>query len=259
MKLEMTPRDILLIRVSVTALMLVLAIRFLIVPQAEKMREAGEELVRTEAAAESMQRRIEGIPELEERIEQRTAELRELQVPYYKTLENHELDELVTGIVLRHQLFPLSLAIGEGESRIPDPYLYSEGGVQDAETAIEKDAEEALDNGQNGQENPAEAAAAEAEAMAEAAAAGTEAAETETAVEEPEGYVRQVEVAVSLRGEEADVMSFLDDIWNNYPSIQIKTAQMEEETYADADLKAVGQTNLKCVLVVYMCSELEQK
>ena len=60
-------------------------------------------------------------------------------------------------------------------------------------------------------------------------------------------------------GEEADVMSFLDDIWNNYPSIQIKTAQMEEETYADADLKAVGQTNLKCVLVVYMCSELEQK
>lgn len=36
MKLEMTPRDILLIRVSVTALMLVLAVRFLIVPQAEK-------------------------------------------------------------------------------------------------------------------------------------------------------------------------------------------------------------------------------
>lgn len=256
MKLEMTPRDILLIRISVTALMLVLAVRFLILPEAEKMREAEDALVRAEAAAKSMQSRIDGIPELEKRLEEYDGELRALEAPYYKTLENHELDELVTGMILRHRLFPLSLAIGEGESRIPDPYLYSEGGVWDAEAArVEEEAEPS----DEGEINPEEAAAAEAEALAEAAAAGTEAVETDETAEEITGYVRQVEVAVSLRGDEADVMAFLDDIWNNCPSIQIKTAQLEEETYVGENLEAVGQTNLKCVLTVYMCSELEQK
>lgn len=257
MKLEVTARDMLLLKITFTALILIVSIRFLILPQVKKADEAQERLAAATAAAETIQNKIEEKEELETELAGCVAELQEMAAPYYGTLENRELDELVTGIALRHRLFPLALSIGESESRIPEPYLYSDGGVRDAKPiAAEEETEEETEDGD--WENPEEAEIAAAAAAAEAAAAGIDIEQTEAAAQ-TEGYVSQTEITMSLRGDEADVMTFLDDIWKNYPAIQIKTMQLAQETYADENLEAVGQTQLECVLIVYMCSELEQE
>lgn len=256
MKAEMTARDILLLKISFTALIIILSVRFMILPQVEKMNEAQTELVAAEAAAEAIQNKIDEKPQIERELDESTAKLNEMTAPYYGMLENRELDELVTGIAMRHQLFPLSLEIKESESRVPEPYLYSDGGVRDVEAERESAAAaEAAAEEEAEWENPEEAEIAAAAAAAEAAAAGIDITEAEP-LQETEGYVHQTAVSMSLRGDEADILTFLDDIWKNYPAIQIKTMKFEQETYADENLDAAGKTRLDCELIVYMCSEL---
>lgn len=256
MKAEMTARDILLLKISFTALIIILSVRFMILPQVEGMNEAQTELEAAEAAAEAIQNKIEEKPEIERELDEYTARLNEMTAPYYGMLENRELDEIVTGIAVRHQLFPLSLEISEGESRVPEPYLYSDGGVRDVEAEREAAAAEETAAEEDAEwENPEEAEIAAAAAAAEAAAAGIDITEAEP-LQETEGYVHQTAVSMSLRGDEADILTFLDDIWKNYPAIQIKTMKFEEETYADENLDAAGKIRLDCVLIVYMCSEL---
>ena len=115
MRLELTENDILLLKLAGSVLIAFLVIRFLLMPGIEYYQEniiQRDELTET---AEGMQAAIDGIPVLE---------LEEVSSVYYERMENHQVDELLTGLALKHGLFPVSLSIEGAVPKIPAAYLY---------------------------------------------------------------------------------------------------------------------------------------
>ncbi len=124
MRLELTENDILLLKLAGSVLIAFLVIRFLLMPGIEHYQEniiQRDELTET---AEGMQAAIDGIPVLEQEIENSRAELEEVSSVYYERMENHQVDELLTGLALKHGLFPVSLSIEGAVPKIPAAYLY---------------------------------------------------------------------------------------------------------------------------------------
>ncbi len=124
MRLELTESDILLLRVAGSVLIAFLMIRFLLMPGIEHYQEniiQRDELTET---TERMQAAIDGIPVLKQEIENSQKELEEVSSVYYEQMENHQVDELLTGLALKHGLFPVSLSIEGASPKIPEAYLY---------------------------------------------------------------------------------------------------------------------------------------
>ncbi len=124
MRLELTENDILLLKLAGSVLIAFLVIRFLLMPGIEHYQEniiQRDELTET---AEGMQAAIDGIPVLEQEIENTGAKLEEVSSVYYERMENHQVDELLTGLALKHGLFPVSLSIEGAVPKIPAAYLY---------------------------------------------------------------------------------------------------------------------------------------
>ena len=124
MRLELTENDILLLKLAGSVLIAFLVIRFLLMPGIEHYQEniiQRDELTET---AEGMQAAIDGIPVLEQEIENSRAELEEVSSVYYERMEKHQVDELLTGLALKHGLFPVSLSIEGAVPKIPAAYLY---------------------------------------------------------------------------------------------------------------------------------------
>ncbi len=124
MRLELTENDILLLKLAGSVLIAFLVIRFLLMPGIEHYQEniiQRDELTET---AEGMQAAIDGIPVLEQEIENSGAKLEEVSFVYYERMENHQVDELLTGLALKHGLFPVSLSIEGAVPKIPAAYLY---------------------------------------------------------------------------------------------------------------------------------------
>ncbi len=124
MRLELTESDILLLRVAGSVLIAFLMIRFLLMPGIEHYQEniiQRDELTDT---TERMQAAIDGIPVLKQEIENSQKELEEVSSVYYEQMENHQVDELLTGLALKHGLFPVSLSIEGASPKIPEAYLY---------------------------------------------------------------------------------------------------------------------------------------
>ena len=124
MRLELTENDILLLKLAGSVLIAFLVIRFLLMPGIEHYQEniiQRDELTET---AEGMQAAIDGIPVLEQKIENSRAKLEEVSSVYYERMENHQVDELLTGLALKHGLFPVSFSIEGAVPKIPAAYLY---------------------------------------------------------------------------------------------------------------------------------------
>ena len=66
-----------------------------------------------------MEEAIESIPVLEQSIESSKKDLAEVSAPYYESMENRQIDELLTGLALKHGLFPVSLSIDGAEAALP--------------------------------------------------------------------------------------------------------------------------------------------
>lgn len=125
MKLELTEKDIFLLKLALSVLIVFMAVRFLIMPQIEGIQEGKiqkEELLTTR---EEMETAMESIPSLKQTIETRKTELEAASENYYDAMENRQVDEILTGLAVEMGLFPVSLSIDQAEPGIPSPYVYS--------------------------------------------------------------------------------------------------------------------------------------
>ena len=125
MKLELTEHDIVLLKLAVSALIAFLMIRFLLMPGIGSFQENTIQYATLEEKAAEIESAIESIPILEQSIEAKEAALAEASAAYYPRMENRQVDELLTGIALKHGLFPVSLNIEGAAPSLPEPYLYS--------------------------------------------------------------------------------------------------------------------------------------
>ena len=214
---ELKPGDIVLLKGLGCVLIVVLFMQLLIFPGLNKHEDLSASLEAKTAQKQEMEDAIANIPAVEETIAKQEETLKAAQDQYYGLMENQEIDELVTGVVLNHSLFPVSLSIAvaadAAENSDPDT------------AAAELDGEE--DSGDS--------------------------ADTVTPVYAQ--YVHITDVSLTVRGSEDMIRSFLNDIAVDYPGLQVRSFTMQEGTYLNENLDSVDTTTCSCVIAVYTCGD----
>lgn len=266
MKMEFTAKDIKLLKVMFTLLIVVLMARFLIFPAIERKQNLDFELDEAKIRQEEMQYRIDGIETSRAMVEKTRTELLDASADYYGLMEQQEIDELVTGLALKHELFPSRLDIGEFTDASLAPYLYSAGGLKGAAGIDSAETDVGAAGTTVGQSN-VEEAAAEAAGQMESGASTTDTAgeQADAAVQTGSGagdtgaarYIKSVDATITLLGEEEKVLALIDDVETNYPSVQIRSFDISRASYMDTSMELVEETQASLKLTVYMCSETE--
>ena len=125
MKLELTQKDLFLLKLSLSVLIIFFTIRFAVMPGISRYQEnilKRQELRETMA---EMQDAIDKTPEKTKLAEEKLEELRQASKDYYEIMENREMDGIITGLALKHGLFPVSLTLKQAAPGIADPYRYA--------------------------------------------------------------------------------------------------------------------------------------
>ncbi|WP_294783413.1 hypothetical protein [uncultured Eubacterium sp.] len=228
--MELRPKDISLLKVLACVLVAFFMIRFLIFPAIDKHMDLADQRTEVETEQQEMQDVMGRTGNLDVKIAKQQELLQATKEGYYDLLENRQVDELVTGIVLDHNLFPVYLNITGTAPGVPSAYVLSE--VNNAETTTDVEGTEAEDTSDS-----AETAQEEGSTVPQAA------------------YVNTTSVDVTVQGNETEIRAFLDDIANNYPGIQVTSFSMQENEYVNNSLQTVSQMSCNCTLAIYTCGE----
>lgn len=247
MKLELTKRDILLLKLTSCVLIAFVMVRFGLMPSVTRLQERQLEGQLLEERIEAMQALIDRIPALRQSVESRAEALEQSAAAYYEEMENRQVDQLLTGIALEHQLFPVSLSISEPQYSVPPAYLQKEeglrggGGEKNAGSLSPEDgAEERAEDGSDGSET------------AEITGDTSQAASREAAAAAAREYMRVVVGTMVLRGEKAELTAFLDDIAGRAPALRVCALRMNEKVYLDEDWNVETRQEMYCEIAVYM-------
>ena len=235
--MELRPKDVKLLKGLACVLIIFFLGYFVIFPGIEKHQDLVVNKEGAQQTKQEMQDTIDNAPIYEKMVEKQKGELKEASEGYYSPMANREVDELVTGLVLQHNLFPVYLNITDPVSGIPAAYQsVSKSGTEDSSTGTSETDTTA------GEDASAD--------NSDSTSAGTE----QSAVYQK--YVGTVTVNVTLQGSEENIRELLDDIANNYPGIQVRSFSMQENTYVDSSMQTVGMMNCSCVLAIYTCEGL---
>lgn len=265
MKLELTNKDILLLKLACSALIAFFIIRFLVMPGISRLQE---NTIQDEALDETIQKietAIDNIPAMETAVENRLKDLAEISEPYYEHMENREVDELLTGLALKHGLFPVSLSIDGAAAAIPEPYLYGQI-LENAGTGSGN--MDSMSDGTDiglGNIDSAQDAAGTAPGNTGSALENAQAA-LESAGEEPgsagtlpeggqvvsENYILTAVGHMVLQGDETKFFAFLDDVEDNYPAVKLRFLRRDEKLYFDEEWNMTKQPDMSIDLAVYM-------
>lgn len=219
--MELKPSDIILLKLLACILIIFFTARFLIFPGIEKYQDLSSQKEDLQYQQEEMQQTIDTKPVIEKKIEKQKEVLDESAQGFYVKMENQQLDELITGLALKHNLFPVYLNIGETVPGVPAAYQVTESNGSDSSDTSNDTASD------------------------------SEGSDTGSMLQ----YIYTAPVTVTLQGTETEIRALMDDVARNYPGIQIRTLDMQEQTYVNSDMQTVGQMNCNCEFAVYMYEE----
>lgn len=236
MKIDMNlkPGDITLLKVLSCVLIIFFLGYFIILPGIGKHQDLMADKENAEQTKQEMQDTIDNKPLYEKMVAKQKSELEEASKGYYRPMANREVDELVTGLVLEHSLFPVYLNITDPVSGVPAAYLSASQTSTDSSAS--DDSSESAEDALNGDDSSADG--------------------TDYSSLIYQHYVSTINVDVTLQGTEDNIRALLDDIANNYPGIQVRSFSMQENTYVDSSMQTVGMMNCSCVLAIYTCEDL---
>ena len=215
--MELKPGDVVLLKVLACVLILFFMARFLIFPGMEKHQDLVAKKDDLTIEKQEMQYTISGKASTEKKIATQKENLKKAQEGFYDLMENREVDSLITGLALKHDLFPVYLNIEDPVAGVPAAYQLSEALDDSSEDSLAEESQSTLPYVQ---------------------------------------YVNTTTVTITLQGLEAQIRELLDDIAKNYPGIQVRSFDMQSGTYVDSSLQKTEQMNCNCVLAVYTCGEL---
>ena len=241
MKIDMNlkPGDITLLKVLSCVLIIFFLGYFIILPGIGKHQDLVADKENAEQTKQEMQDAIDNKPLYEKMVAKQKSELEEASKGYYRPMANREVDELVTGLVLEHSLFPVYLNITDPVSGVPAAYLSASQTSTDSSAST--DSSESAEDALNGDDSSADDSSADG---------------TDHSSLLYQHYVSTINVDVTLQGTEDNIRALLDDIANNYPGIQVRSFSMQENTYVDSSMQTVGMMNCSCVLAIYTCEDL---
>lgn len=248
MKLELTEKDVLLLKLLFSILIAFLMIRFLVMPGLELYQEHSIQNEELENQVIEMQASIDGIPDLQKAVKRQKAELARRSEPYYAQMENRQVDELLTGMAMQHGLFPISMFLEDAAPEIPMAYLYAPAGEEPGDDPGE--TPEASSGGLAERKEALEDADARLEEDGEASGEDAEAAEDREYTTSGR-YVLASVCTMTLRGEGANVFAFADALQRD-PAIQVRAMHRNERTYMDTDFNVTDMPEVSFTLAVYM-------
>ena len=225
-EMELKPNDIILLKLLACILIIFFTARFLIFPGIEKQQDLSAQKEELQYQKEEMQQTMDQKPIMEQKIEKQKEALEASAKGFYVKMENQKLDELITGLALKHNLFPVYLNIGEAVPGVPVAYQTEES---DAAASTDTSSDTEADAGDG--------------------------SDTASGTESMLQYLSTASVTVTLQGSEEQIRALMDDVARNYPGIQIRTLDMQEQTYVNSDMQTVGQMNCNCEFAVYMYEE----
>ena len=241
MKIDMNLKqgDITLLKVLSCVLIIFFLGYFIILPGIGKHQDLVADKENAEQTKQEMQDTIDNKPLYEKMVAKQKSELEEASKGYYRPMANREVDELVTGLVLEHSLFPVYLNITDPVSGVPAAYLSASQTSTDSSAST--DSSESAEDALNGDDSSVDDSSADG---------------TDNLSLIYQHYVSTINVDVTLQGTEDNIRALLDDIANNYPGIQVRSFSMQENTYVDSSMQTVGMMNCSCVLAIYTCEDL---
>ena len=210
----------------------ILYLRFLLVPGMSALKSAQADLAEAENARAEMQQTLLLAPGYAANKEAALSGLQQASTAYYPLLSSGELDTLVTGLELSHDLEPLTLTIGT-------PAVQALPGYTAGSLAGHSAVFNPVDTVQPGDNLLLSGFAADTSAVTEAAA----------------GYFRTVSVQLTCSGENADFLSLLDDLAADYPTIHIDSFSISDRPYANADGEAVESSSFSVSLSIFLCDK----
>ena len=210
----------------------ILYLRFLFMPGMSALESAKADLTDAENARAEMQQTLLLAPGYAANKEAALSGLQQASTAYYPLLSSGELDTLVTGLELSHNLEPLTLTIGT-------PAVQALPGYTAGSLAGHSAVFNPVDTVQPGDNLLLSGFAADTSAVTEAAA----------------GYFRTVSVQLTCSGENADFLSLLDDLAADYPTIHIDSFSISDRPYANADGEAVESSSFSVSLSIFLCDK----
>ena len=238
----MTKRDKILLYVVSMAAFIVLFIRFLLIPGIENHQQADADLTEAQDAQTTMEDTIMMAGVNASTKNTNWGELQNANASYYSLLSSDELDTLVTSLELNHALLPDTLTIGQPQTQKLTSYVASERAGQDAAptAAAATDSVTADD--------------ADTTAQGNVILQQILAADLIPDYDQP-GYYRTAAVSFSCTGEDSDFLAMLDDLADNYPSVQLVSFSIDTRTYANADGSTGTGSTYSVSLNVILCDK----
>lgn len=124
--MELKPGDVVLLKVLACVLILFFMARFLIFPGMEKHQDLVAKKDDLTIEKQEMQYTISSKASTEKKIATQKENLKKAQEGFYDLMENREVDSLITGLALKHDLFPVYLNIEDTVAGVPAAYQLSE-------------------------------------------------------------------------------------------------------------------------------------
>ena len=192
LEMELKPGDIVLLKLLACVLILFFMARFLIFPGIEKHQDLVQKKDDVTIEQQEMQQTIDSASITQAKIEKQQAQLDDSTKGYYQLMENQQIDELISGLILKHDLFPVYLNISEAVPGIPSAYQVQ---TQDtnADTSTTTSAEDELNGDSNSDSDTTDSSTAGDAAMIQ--------------------YVNTTTVSVTLQGSEGQVRALLDELY----------------------------------------------
>lgn len=131
--MELKPGDVVLLKVLACVLILFFMARFLIFPGMEKHQDLVAKKDDLTIEKQEMQYTISSKASTEKKIVTQKENLKKAQEGFYDLMENREVDSLITGLALKHDLFPVYLNIEDPVAGVPVAYQLSEASDDSAE------------------------------------------------------------------------------------------------------------------------------
>ncbi len=235
MKITITERDKGLLRLVLSAAVLLIGAQYLILPALSTRGELESEKEMVSLQKQEYEQRIAILDTIDQTIADNRKTLKAASKPYYdRKLETREMDDILSDLELKSGLFPESLTMVEAAPGSLRAYLAPEETEQQTTTTTDAKAElDAQDGGADAAQPPVGASPSEPR------------------------YVYIGTATLRARGSVEQWEGFLDRLQAQYSGLRIVSFDIAEATYLAADLTRVSDNSITCDLEFYMCVEQE--
>ena len=225
--MTITEKDKRLLRFVACCAAIAVSAQLLIRPALAKRTELRDDLDSLEAQQTEWQEKIATLSTIDRTIEESTAARTQASEPFYKgQLETREMDDIITALILKHGLFPQSLALEPGNAGAVSDYLAPDMQTQDAE----RDSADTSDS------------------------STTDSASTDSAPEASASrYIHIGKASLEATGKTEDWLAFLDEMERTFGGLRVTDFTVAESHVIENNVTAVTTNTIDAAIDLYMC------